>query len=176
MYAEMNSFIEFYSEDDDRIYENDYFKQLRKLIDVEIDICSIHKAYYSNGKIWYNGNIQVYFSNQRKDIFIIIDLSSEADGLDQVTLIIRYPVELKPMVKPLSRFFYDRTKNDSFYQEGMTIERNSRIYTDLSKYPKLQKISSDEYFQEIEFYQKGKKLDSKIDLSEIYSWPFTKEK
>jgi hypothetical protein len=176
MSVEMNSFIEFYSDDDDKVYENEDFKKLRQALDVNLNICNIHELYYSNGRVGFNGSIQVYFSDQRKDIFIILDLASEADGLDQVNLLLRYPRELNSKVKHLSRTFYDRTKNDCFYQEGVTIERNSKVYTDLTKYPKLKKISGIEYFQNLEFYQNGKELHSKIDLTEIYSWPFTKQK
>ncbi|MEN2402467.1 hypothetical protein GKZ90_0021940 [Flavobacterium sp. MC2016-06] len=175
MSIEMNSFIEFYNEDDDDIFENHDFNELRAALDIDFDICKEHKAYYSNGTVGYCGNVKVFFSNQRMDTFILLDLSSEPDGFDQITMIIRYNEETKNLIKPLSRKFYDRTENDSFYLEGNTLERNSRKSTDLTQYPKLIKFSNVEYLQDIEFYQNGIKLPTKINLNEIYSWPFTKE-
>ncbi|AEA42809.1 hypothetical protein [Fluviicola taffensis] len=174
--VEMNSFVDYLSEDDDIIDETEDFKILRQSLGIELDICALHNIYYSNGRVGYNGNIHVYFNSQRKDTFLLLDLGSEADGFDLVHMVIRYQRDKKSIIKPLSRKFYDRTELDIFYLEGMTIERNSRLMTDLSKYPKKKNISSLEYLQDIEFYQEGEKIDFKIDLTEIYSWPFTKEK
>lgn len=175
MTVEMNSFIEFMNDMDDTIVEHHDFKGLRQSLDIDMDICAVHESYYSNGRVGYNGNVIVYFSNQRKDTFLLLDLYSEADGTDLVHLVIRYQKEKKNKIKSLARLFYDRTTFDTFYQEGMTIERNSQILTDLSKYPKKKNNVDPEYLQDIEFYQKGIKLDRKIDLAELYVWPFTKE-
>lgn len=175
MIVEMNSFVEFINEDDDTTFENQDFQHLRQSLDIDMDICAIHHTYYSNGQVGYNGNMMVYFSNQRKDTFLLLDLASEADGLDLVRLVIRYQKEKKNKIKSLARLFYDRTAFDTFYQEGMTIERNSQILTDLSKYPKKKNNVDPEYLQDIEFYQKGAKLETNIDLTELYVWPFTKE-
>lgn len=174
--VEINSFVDYLSEDEDIIDETEDFKTLRQSLGIELDICALHNIYYSNGRVGYNGNIHVCFNSQRKDTFIVLDLGSEADGMDLVHMVIRYQSDKKSIIKPLSRKFYDRTERDCFYLEGMTIEHNSRLLTDLSKYPKKKNISSLEYFQDIEFYQQGEKIDFKIDLTEIYSWPFTKEK
>lgn len=175
MMVEMNAFIEFINDVDDTIFEHQDFKTLRQALDIEIDICAVHEAYYSNGQVGYKGNVIVYFNHQRKDTFILLDLDSDADGMDLVHVVIRYLKEKKNTIKPLARKFYDRTGADVFYQEGMTVERNSQVLTDLNRYPKTKNDADSEYFQDIEFYQKGVKLTTKIDLAELYVWPFTKE-
>ncbi|MBB1194114.1 hypothetical protein KBJ98_03360 [Flavobacterium sp. F-328] len=172
MIVEMNSFVEFYSEDDERIFENNDFEKLRKELNIKIDICEIHKSYYSDGKIGFNENTKVYFSDLRLDTFILLDIGDE----DLVNLVIRYPKVQKDRVKSFCRNFFDRTKIEVFYLEGTTKEKNSEILTDLNSYPKKIEFLYGNYYKDIEFYQMNKKLEKKIDLKEIYIWPFTKEK
>ena len=176
MAIEMNCFVEFANDDDDTILANEHFNKLIKALGITLDVSSIHQAFYSNGYAGFNGDVNVYFNDSRKDTFILFDLGSESDGYDLIQLIIRFQKAMRNIIKPLARNLYDRTRMDVFYQEGMTLERNSRLLTDLKNYPKRKNISSAEYFQNIEFYQNGRKIDRQIDLTAIYSWPFTKEK
>lgn len=157
IYIPMWEFVEFYEEYGDEYYTKDVFKNLFDYLDIEADICAIYGDYYDNQTPVGEGDIFVFFNKINPERFVIIDTyRSPCDQCDLILFAIRCEYSFKEQVHSIIESIYG-----SITPKAGIKEKDSYLkeLVDLTKYPKKINSYHNVYYQKINCYCNGEKIN-----------------